>query len=146
MLAGVPYLATINATLNLVAAILLGAGFYFIRQGRVTAHRRCMVSAFVVSVAFLVCYLLYHYQVGDVRFSGHGLIRPTYFTILISHILLAFTVPPLAIITLARALRGNFKAHRRIARFTWPIWMYVSVTGVVVYLLVYIAYGPPHIR
>lgn len=146
MLAGVPYLATINASLNLVAALFLGAGLYFIRHGRVNAHRRCMVTAFVVSVAFLVCYLLYHYQVGDVRFSGHGLIRPIYFTLLISHILLAFTVPPLAIITLVRALRGNFKAHRRIARFTWPIWMYVSVTGVVVYLLVYIVYGPPNLH
>ncbi|HLH76444.1 MAG TPA: DUF420 domain-containing protein [Candidatus Binataceae bacterium] len=146
MLAGVPYLATANATLNLVAAIFLGAGFYFIRQGRVTAHRRCMVLAFVVSVVFLVCYLLYHYQVGDVRFSGQGLIRPAYFILLISHILLAFAVPPLAIITLTRALRGNFKAHRRIARFTWPIWMYVSITGVIVYFLVYIAYGPPNIH
>jgi uncharacterized membrane protein YozB (DUF420 family) len=146
MLAGVPCLATANAILNLIAATLLGAGLYFIRHGRVMAHRRCMVAAFVVSVVFLISYLLYHYRVGDVRFSGQGPIRPIYFTILISHILLAFAVPPLAIITLARALRGNFKAHRRIARFTWPIWMYVSVTGVVVYLLVYIAYGPPQIR
>lgn len=143
MVQTVPYLATADATLNGVAAILLAAGFYFIRRGRVTAHKRCMISAFAVSVVFLVCYLAYHYMVGDVRFSGQGMVRPLYFTILISHIILAVLIPPLAIITLVRALRGRFDAHRRIARYTWPVWIYVSVTGVVVYLMVYLIYFPP---
>jgi uncharacterized membrane protein YozB (DUF420 family) len=142
MLAQIPVLATLNASLNALAAVLLGAGFYFIRQRNIKAHRRCMVSAFVVSVLFLISYLAYHYQVGDVKFTGRGMVRPVYFTVLISHILLAAAVPPLAIITLARALRGRFDAHRRIARYAWPIWMYVSVTGVVVYLMVYIIYRP----
>jgi uncharacterized membrane protein YozB (DUF420 family) len=139
-------LATVNATLNAVAAVLLGAGFYFIRRRRIGAHRICMVSAFAVSVVFLICYIAYHYQVGDVRFQGHGTVRPVYFTILISHIILAVVIVPLAIITLARALRLRFDAHRRIARWTWPLWMYVSVTGVIVYLMVYHIYGPPIIR
>jgi putative membrane protein len=136
----------VNATLNAVAAVLLGAGFYFIRRRRIGAHRICMVSAFAVSVVFLICYIAYHYQVGDVRFQGHGTVRPVYFTILISHVILAVVIVPLAIITLARALRLRFDAHRRIARWTWPLWMYVSVTGVIVYLMVYHIYGPPIIR
>ena len=105
-----------------------------------------MLIAFAVSVVFLVCYVAYHIQVGDVRFQGRGAVRPVYFTILISHIILAVTTVPLAIITLSRALRARFDAHRRIARWTWPIWMYVSVTGVIVYLMVYHIYGPPIIR
>lgn len=102
-----------------------------------------MIAAFAVSVVFLVCYLAYHYRVGDVRFQGQGAIRPVYFSILISHIILAVLTVPLALFTLARALRSRFDAHRRIARWTWPVWMYVSVTGVIVYLMVYIIYGPP---
>src|SRR5690348_17161014 len=105
-----------------------------------------MLTAFGVSVVFLVCYLAYHYQVGDVRFGGHGAVRPVYFSILISHIFLAALTVPLAVFTLARALRMRFDAHRRIARWTWPVWMYVSVTGVIVYLMVYHIYGPPIIR
>ncbi len=136
-------LAPLNAALNSIAAILLLGGFVFIKRGRVRAHRACMISAFVVSAAFLVSYIAYHYRVGDVRFSGHGWIRPAYFTMLISHILLAAAIVPLAIMTLNRALRGRFDAHRRIALWTWPIWIYVSVTGVLVYLLVYQVYGPP---
>lgn len=143
MVQSVPYLATADATLNGVAVILLAAGLFFIRRGRVAAHKRCMISAFAVSVAFLGCYLAYHYEVGDVRFSGQGLVRPVYFTLLISHIILAVTVPPLAIITLVRALRRRFDAHRRIARYAWPVWIYVSVTGVIVYLMVYLIYFPP---
>jgi uncharacterized membrane protein YozB (DUF420 family) len=145
-LSTVPLLATVNASLNAIAAVLLGAGFYFIRRRRIEAHRVCMISAFAVSVVFLICYLTYHYQVGDVRFQGHGVVRPVYFTILISHIILAVATVPLAIFTLRRALRARFDAHRRIARWTWPIWMYVSVTGVIVYLMVYHIYGPPIIR
>ncbi len=145
-MSGIPILATVNASLNAIAAIFLGAGFYFIRRRNIGAHRICMLSAFGVSVIFLICYLAYHYQVGDVRFKGHGPIRPVYFTILISHIILAGLTVPLAIFTLARALRSRFDAHRRIARWTWPVWMYVSVTGVIVYLMVYIIYGPPALR
>jgi uncharacterized membrane protein YozB (DUF420 family) len=145
-LAGIPILATVNASLNAIAAVFLAAGFYFIRRRQVGAHRVCMITAFSVSVVFLICYLAYHYQVGDVRFQGHGPVRPVYFTILITHIILAGLTVPLAIFTLSRALRARFDAHRRIARWTWPVWMYVSVTGVIVYLMVYHIYGPPIIR
>ena len=142
----VPLLATVNASLNGIAAVFLGAGFYFIRRRQIAAHRACMLIAFAVSVVFLICYVAYHYQVGDVRFQGHGPVRPVYFTILISHIILAVTTVPLAVITLSYALRSRFDKHRRIARWAWPIWMYVSVTGVIVYLMVYHIYGPPVIR
>jgi putative membrane protein len=145
-LSSVPLLATVNATLNAVAAVFLAAGFYFIRRRQIAAHRACMLTAFGVSAVFLICYLTYHYQVGDVRFQGHGAVRPVYFTILITHIILAGLTVPLAIFTLSRALRARFDAHRRIARWTWPVWMYVSVTGVIVYLMVYHIYGPPIIR
>ncbi len=136
-------LAPLNAALNTIAAILLLGGFVFIKRGKVRAHRACMLSAFGVSMLFLISYLAYHYHVGDVRFAGRGLIRPAYFTMLISHVGLAVAVVPLSIITLVRALRGRFIAHRRIALWTWPIWVYVSVTGVLVYLMVYQIYGPP---
>jgi putative membrane protein len=136
-------LAPLNAILNSTAAILLLAGYIAIRSHRVRLHRACMISAFTVSVAFFISYCVYHYHVGDVRFGGHGLVRPVYFSILISHVTLAVAIVPLALITLGRALRGRFARHRRIARWTWPIWMYVSVTGVVVYLMVYRLY--PHL-
>ena len=140
-------LAPLNAILNSLAAILLFSGFYCIRRRRIQAHRACMLAACVVSTAFFVSYCFYHYEVGDVRFQGYGLIRPVYFTILISHIALAVAIVPLVLITLTRALRGNFERHRRIARWTWPIWIYVSITGVVVYLMCYQlyppGYGPP---
>ncbi len=145
-MSGIPILATVNASLNAIAAVFLAAGFYFIRRRQIAAHRFCMLTAFGVSVVFLICYVAYHYQVGDVRFAGHGPIRPVYFTILISHIILAGLTVPLAIFTLARALRARFDAHRKIARWTWPVWMYVSVTGVIVYLMVYHIYGPPILR
>ncbi len=102
-----------------------------------------MLSAFAVSAVFLISYLVYHYHVGDVRFEGVGWVRPAYFTILITHVALAVAIVPLAIITLSRALTARFDAHRRIARWTWPLWMYVSVTGVVVYLMVYQIYKAP---
>lgn len=127
---------------NSIAAVLLVAGLIFIRRGAVRAHRACMLSAVGVSVAFLISYITYHAHAGDVRFLGRGLIRPVYFTILITHVTLAFVIVPLVIITLWRALAGRFGAHRAIARWTWPIWMYVSVTGVIVYLMVYRIY--PH--
>ncbi len=107
-MSSVPLLATVNASLNAIAAVFLGAGFYFIRRRQIAAHRICMLIAFAVSVVFLVCYVAYHIQVGDVRFQGRGAVRPVYFTILISHIILAVTTVPLAIITLSRALRARF--------------------------------------
>src|SRR5271163_2071726 len=128
-------LAPLNAVLNSMAAILLFSGFYCIRRRWIRAHRACMLAAFFVSTAFFISYCFYHYEVGDVHFQGHGLVRPVYFTILISHIALAAVIVPLVLITLTRALRGNFPRHRRIARWTWPLWIYVSITGVVVYLM-----------
>jgi putative membrane protein len=135
-------LAPLNAILNAIAAVLLMAGYIFIRMRWVRAHRACMLSAVAVSTVFFISYLTYHYHVGDVRFQGHGLVRPVYFTILITHIILAAVIVPLVLMTLWRALRGNFRRHRRIARWTWPLWMYVSITGVVVYLMCYRMYPP----
>lgn len=130
-------LPAVNATLNGTAAALLVTGYTLIRKGRVYAHKRVMLTAFGVSVAFLICYLVYHAQVGSVHYPKTGVIRIVYFTILITHTVLAACVPVLAVITLRRALRGDFQRHRRIARWTLPIWLYVSVTGVVVYLMLY---------
>ena len=130
-------LPAVNATLNATSAVLLIWGYVLIRMRAIRMHKRVMLTAFGVSVAFLICYLLYHAQVGSVHYPKTGMIRVIYFTILISHTLLAATVPVLAIITLRRAVRDDFKRHRRIARWTLPIWLYVSVTGVVVYLMLY---------
>ncbi|MFN5755297.1 MAG: DUF420 domain-containing protein [Planctomycetia bacterium] len=130
-------LATTNAVLNTIATLLLVAGWVFIRQGNWRAHRAAMIAAFAVSAIFLVCYLTYHYLVGHVPFRGQGPIRTVYFTILISHILLAVTVPILAIWMFVLAFRGRWDAHRRLGRITLPIWLYVSVTGVVIYLMLY---------
>jgi len=130
-------LPAVNATLNGTAAILLVTGYTLIRKRRVDAHKRVMLTAFGVSVAFLICYLVYHAQVGSVHYPKSGAIRIVYFTILITHTILAVCVPVLAIITLMRGLRGDVVRHRRIARWTLPIWLYVSVTGVVVYLMLY---------
>ena len=134
---GVHDLPAVNATLNATAAVLLATGYLLIRSGRREAHRKVMLTAFGVSIAFLICYLVYHAQVGSVRFQKTGFIRPVYFTVLISHTVLAATVPFLAIFTLRRALKGQFPRHRRLARWTLPIWLYVSVTGVVVYWMLY---------
>ena len=133
-------LPTLNAFLNALSGILLLAGYAQIRKKNVLAHKRLMVSAFLVSILFLVSYLYYHYNVGSIPFTGQGWIRPVYFAILISHTVLAATVPVLAVITLYRAFRGQFERHRRIARWTFPIWVYVSATGVLVYLLLYVLY------
>ena len=134
---GVSDLPAVNATLNGSAAVLLTWGYTLIRAGRRDAHRRVMLTAFSVSVAFLISYLVYHAQVGSVAFQKTGVIRYVYFTILGTHTVLAATVPFLAIITLRRGLKNRIDAHRRLARWTLPIWLYVSVTGVVVYLLLY---------
>lgn len=130
-------LPALNASLNSAVSVLLVTGWWLIRRHRVSAHRACMLAAVVLSTAFLVSYLVYHYQVGSVPFQGTGGVRRLYFTILISHTLLAATVPFLVAVTLVRALRARFDRHRRIARWTLPIWLYVSVTGVVVYLMLY---------
>jgi putative membrane protein len=131
----------INASLNGVSALLLATGRVLIRQKKVAQHRICMISAVITSAVFLACYLYYHAHVRSVHFPGQGWIRPVYFGILISHTILAAAVPPLAIITLTLGLRSRFDRHRRIARWTYPIWLYVSITGVVVYLLLYQVYG-----
>ena len=133
----VPLLPTINAFLNATSALLLVWGYMLIRKGRREQHRKVMLTAFGTSIAFLVCYLIYHAQVGSVRFQKTGPIRTVYFAILLTHTILAATVPFLAGITLWRAWKGRFAKHRALARWTLPIWLYVSVTGVVVYLMLY---------
>jgi putative membrane protein len=137
----VSYLPTLNAALNSVSAALLAAGYVAIRRKRIPLHRAWMVSAFAVSALFLVSYVIYHAEAGSRPFQGRGWIRPVYFAILITHVVLAAAIVPMALCTLARALGGRFEAHRRIARWTWPVWMYVSVTGVAIYLLLYGAGG-----
>jgi len=131
------HLPTLNASLNATAALLLVAGYRMIRKGRREAHRRLMLAAFTVSALFLVSYLVYHFEVGSVRFTRTGPVRTLYFAILMSHTVLAAAVPLLAVVTLRRALRGRFEAHRRIARWTLPVWLYVSATGVAVYWMLY---------
>lgn len=133
----------VNALLNSTSAILLLAGFRFIRLGRIQAHRLCQVSAVLTSSLFLVSYLTYHYYHGATKFPGQGLVRPLYFTILTTHTILAIVIVPLILVTLYRAARGDFVRHRRIARWTLPLWLYVSVTGVIVYLMLYHLY-PSH--
>lgn len=130
-------LPALNACINTVVSVLLVIGYRLIRRGRAAAHQKVMLSAVVLSALFLVSYLVYHFQVGSVRFQGQGAIRTLYFAILISHTALAATVPFLVTITVVRALRGRFRRHRAIARWTFPIWLYVSVTGVIVYLMLY---------
>jgi uncharacterized membrane protein YozB (DUF420 family) len=139
----VQFAPTLNAALNASAAVLLALGYYFIRGRRIEAHKKCMLGAFACSAVFLVSYVIYHFQVGSVQFQGQGWIRPFYFTLLGTHTILAATVVPLALVTLARSLRGNFETHRRIARWTLPIWLYVSATGVIVYFLLYHLYTGP---
>lgn len=130
-------LPAVNATLNATAAILLGTGWILIKRGRWTQHRAVMIAAFCTSVLFLISYLTYHAQVGSVRFTKTGLIRTVYFTILLTHTILAVVIVPMVLVTLSRGLSKRFDRHRAIARWTLPLWMYVSVTGVVVYLMLY---------
>jgi putative membrane protein len=138
---GVAALPTVNAVLNTLSAALLVAGFVCIRRRRLAAHRACMLGAFVVSTLFLICYVVYHAHAGSRPFTGQGWIRPVYFTLLVSHIILAAAIVPLALTTIYRGLsayRGlEPSRHRRLARLTLPLWLYVSVTGVIVYLLLY---------
>ena len=130
-------LPAVNASLNALSGILLLAGYFLIRARRIDLHRRCMIAAFATSSLFLVCYVIYHAEVGSVRFTRQGVVRPLYFSVLITHVTLAATVLPLAILTLSRGLQGRYPRHRAIARWTLPIWLYVSVTGVLVYVLLY---------
>ena len=133
----VSVLPLVNACLNGTSALLLTVGYGFIRQRKVTAHKTCMVTAFVVSSCFLVSYVVYHYHAGSKPFGGHGWIRGVYYPLLLSHLVLAALIVPLALTTLYRAWRGQFARHRRIARWTLPVWLYVSVTGVLVYWMLY---------
>jgi putative membrane protein len=127
----------LDATLNGTTAILLAVGHNFIKRGAVAKHRMTMIAAFVTSSIFLGCYLYYHLHVGSVHFRGRGWSRPVYFTLLISHTILAAALVPLVLTTLTLGLRSRFERHRAVARWTYPIWMYVSVTGVIVYLMLY---------
>jgi uncharacterized membrane protein YozB (DUF420 family) len=130
-------LPAVNATLNGISGVLLITGYLLMRARRIELHRRVMTAAFATSSLFLICYLVYHANVGSVRFTRPGFVRQLYFTILITHVTLAAAVLPLAIITLSRGLKARYPQHRRIARWTFPIWLYVSVTGVLVYVLLY---------
>lgn len=130
-------LPTIMACLNTAATACLVSGYLFIRKKNVAAHRRAMLTAFGISAAFLATYLLHHALVGDVRFGGRGFVRTLYFLILVPHVLLAVTVLPLAIVTIRRGLAGRIALHRPLAKVTLPVWLYVSVTGVVVYVMLY---------
>jgi len=130
-------LPAVNATLNAISGTLLVIAYALIRARKIEQHRKVMIAAFAASSLFLVCYVIYHAQVGSVRFTRHGFVRPLYFTILITHVTLAAAVLPMAIVTLSRGLKGRYPQHRRIARWTFPIWLYVSITGVIVYILLY---------
>lgn len=130
-------LPALNATLNAMAAACLLAGYILIRRGRRDAHRAAMIGALALSTAFLASYLVYHYHVGSRPFTGQGAIRAVYFAVLITHVILAIAIVPMVLVTVSRALAARFDAHRRIARWTWPLWMYVSVTGVIVYVMLY---------
>ena len=135
-------LPALNAILNSVSAILLVTGYIFIRQKKINAHRAVMISAFVTSTLFLTSYLIYHFskELGPTRFRGEGIVRPVYFFILITHTTLAITIVPMVFVTFSRALKKRFPLHRKIARWTLPLWLYVSVTGVIVYLMLYQLY------
>ena len=135
-------LPAVNASLNAACTAFLLLGFAFIRNGKIRYHRFCMIVAFLCSTVFLCFYLWFHFHAGVIRFGGRGWIRPVYLTILITHTTLAVVIVPLILITLSRALRERFDRHRAIARWTLPLWLYVSVTGVIVYWLLYIAYTP----
>ena len=135
-------LPAVNATLNTLSAVLLAAGLVFIRRKRIGRHKICMVSALLVSALFLISYVTYHWLHGSTKFTHPGPVRWFYYAVLSTHVVLAAAAVPLALITAARAWRGRIERHRRIARWTWPIWMYVSLTGVLIYLMLYHWYPP----
>lgn len=130
-------LPAVNATLNGVATVCLAVGWVFIRRRQIERHRLCMLTAFAASALFLASYLVYHAKVGSVPYQGHGTLRTVYLSILVTHVILAALILPLALMTLSRALSRRFDRHRQIARWTLPIWLYVSVTGVVIYVMLY---------
>ena len=130
-------LPTLNACLNTTSAVFLSLGYFFIKQKRIPAHRACMVTAFTTSMIFLVSYLVYHFNAGRTTFKGPELVRFIYLAILTTHTFLAVIIVPLILMTLYQAVKKRFDLHKRIARWTWPLWMYVSVTGVVIYLMLY---------
>jgi len=134
---------TLNAILNGASAVFLACGYVMIRKGRMAAHRAFMLSAFCCSIVFLISYVLYHLKAGVFHFAGQGWIRPAYFILLTTHTILAIVIVPLVLITLSRALRRRFDRHRLIARWTLPIWFYVSVTGVIIYWMLYHLYATP---
>jgi uncharacterized membrane protein YozB (DUF420 family) len=136
----ISYLPHVNACLNGTSALLLLTGYTFIRKSNVAAHRTCQMLALSVSILFLISYLTYHFNHGATRFQGTGIVRPIYFTVLLSHTILAIVIVPLVILTFYRAFRKDFTRHRRIARITLPLWLYVCVTGVIVYLMLYQIY------
>ena len=138
----IPYLPHFQALLNATATLLLLSGYYFIRKQNQHSHRNCMLSALLVSSVFMISYLIYHAKVGYMPFNGQGVIRPFYFTLLASHVILAALIVPMVLSTLWVALRGNFNWHPRIARWTLPLWLYVSVSGVLIYLLGFHFYPP----
>ncbi len=131
------FFPTLNAMLNATSAIFLLSGYFHIRRRNINAHRLCMLGAVTASVVFLICYLIYHYNVGATKFQGPDWARTIYFSILIPHTILAVAMVPFVIVTLRRALRNQFDKHRRIARWTFPVWLFVSVTGVIVYFMLY---------
>ena len=133
-------LPAVNASLNALSGVFLLVGYVLIRRRRIAAHRNAMLAAFTSSTLFLISYLFYHWHAGSRPFTGHGAIRYVYFAVLISHIILAAAILPMAILTLSRGLRGRYVEHKRIARWTFPTWMYVSVTGVIVYVMLYQLY------
>jgi uncharacterized membrane protein YozB (DUF420 family) len=140
--ASLSFLPTLNACLNGTSAILATTGYLMIRRGKVFPHKVCMISAVTCSAAFLVSYVYFHLHAGIVRFAGQGVIRPVYFTILTTHTILAIVIVPLVLITLTFALRAQFLRHKKIARWTLPLWLYVSITGVIVYWLLFVLYKP----
>jgi uncharacterized membrane protein YozB (DUF420 family) len=133
-------LPAVNATLNGLSAILLGFGYYHIRRRNQKAHMKCMIAAFVTSTIFLACYLTYHFKAGRTVFTNPAWFRPYYIALLISHTVLAVVIVPMILVTLNRAVKLRFERHKMIARWTWPLWMYVSVTGVIIYWLLYIKF------
>ncbi len=139
----IPYLPHFQAILNACSATLLATGYFFIRAKNRHAHRRCMTTALVVSAVFMISYLTYHARVGYLPFAGQGMIRPFYFTLLASHVIFAAIIVPAVIVTVSFAMRGNFKAHPKIARWALPLWLYVSVSGVLVYFLGFHFYAAP---
>lgn len=138
----IPYLPHFQAILNTSAALLLGAGYYFIRTRNREAHRNAMIGALAISSVFMVSYLTYHAKVGYMPFAGQGMIRPFYFTMLASHVILAAAIVPMVLLTVVYAVKSNFSKHPRIARWTLPLWFYVSVSGVLIYILGFHIYKP----